>query len=95
MEHLPPRSLVARDHPLTPDDPGYVASRQAMGQTRSFAELVNLAAMTPSGALSSTDYCLAAPGAEYLVYQPESRAEFSVELKAGTYPCEWFAPANS
>ena len=70
MEHLPPRSFVARDHPLTPDDPGYVAARAAMGQTRRYAERMDLAAMAPSKDVASTGYCLAAPGKEYLVYLP-------------------------
>ena len=63
MEHLPPRSFVARDHPLTPDDPGYVAARTAIGQTRGYAERMDLAAMAPSKDLASTGFCLAAPGA--------------------------------
>jgi len=71
MEHLPPLSVVLNELPLTPDDPGYVASRRAMGQTRRLAERMNLAAMTPHPELASTRYCLANPGKEYLVYQPK------------------------
>ena len=80
MEHLPPLSAVLNDLPLTPDDPGYVASRRAMGQTRRLVERMNLAAMTPHPELASTRYCLANPGKEYLVYQPKDGEGFSVEV---------------
>jgi hypothetical protein len=90
MEHLPPLSMVQSDHPLTPDDPGYIASRKAMGQTRRFAERMNLALMAPRNESATTGYCLAHPGGEYLIYQPKSGESFSVELKSGIYRYEWF-----
>jgi hypothetical protein len=93
MEHLPPRSFIADDHPLTLDDPGYIASRTAMGQTRRYAERINLAAMRPSTAVASTEYCLADPGKEYLVYLPEG-GPVTVDLSAaqGEITVEWFNP---
>jgi hypothetical protein len=69
-------------------------ARKAMGDTRRYAERINLAAMAPHNELSSTRYCLASPGAEYLIYQPKSGEAFSVELKQGTYRYEWFNPAK-
>ncbi len=69
-------------------------ARQAMGDTRRFAERMNLAAMTPQPRLTSTHYCLAIAGAEYLVYQPEAGEWFSMELSPGTYRYEWFDPAK-
>jgi hypothetical protein len=69
-----------------------LSARQAMGDTRRYAEKMNLVAMTPQGNLSSTGYVLANPGAEYLVYQPGSGA-FTVTLGSGTYAVEWFNPA--
>ena len=39
-------------------------ARAAMGQTRRFAERMDLAAMMPSTETASTRYCLAAPGRE-------------------------------
>jgi hypothetical protein len=95
MEHLPPRSFVADDHPLSADDPGYAASRTAMGQTRRYAERMNLAAMTPSKDIASTTYCLASEGAEYLVYLP-SGGTVTVDLSAAKGDCavEWFDPAK-
>ena len=69
-------------------------ARKAMGDARRFAERMNLAAMVPHGELASTGYCLANPGAEYLIYQPKPGEAFSVELKQGKYRYEWFNPAK-
>jgi len=94
MEHLPPMSAVLKDLPFMPDDPGYVASRRAMGQTRQFAERMNLAAMLPSKDLASSTYCLADPGKEYLAYLP-SGGTVTVDLSAakGLFAVEWFDPS--
>jgi len=69
--------------------------RRAMGQTRSFAEKMNLVAMHPLGELASTGYCLAEPGREYLVYLPEG-GSVTVDLSAaaGALRAEWFDPAH-
>jgi hypothetical protein len=71
---------------------GLVAARQAMGHTRKYADNVNLAALIPKDSLSTTGYCLANPGSEYLVYQPAS-GPFTVDVVAGTYRYEWFNAA--
>ncbi len=63
--------------------------RRAMGHARSYAGRANLAATTPQGGLSSTGFCLAAPGSEYLVYQPGSGG-FTLDVQPGTYAFEWF-----
>ena len=78
------------------DDPVWVSLRRNMGYTRSYAERINLAAMTPRNDLCSTDYCLANPatsGAEYLVYLPDG-GDVSVDLTstAGEVQVEWFNP---
>ncbi len=67
--------------------------RRAMGQTRAYADKMNLAAMTPLDDLSSTKFCLADPGREYLLYQPGA-GKFTVDLKqaAGDFTVEWFDP---
>jgi hypothetical protein len=64
---------------------------RALGQTRRFAERINLTQMTPQNELSSTNYCLAAPGAEYLVYIPKGGSA-TVDLSAsmGDLEVEWF-----
>jgi hypothetical protein len=72
---------------------GWIANRAAMGHTRTYANKMNLAAMTPQNDLSTTGYCLASPGHEYLVYQAET-GQFAVSLNAGRYAFEWFNPAT-
>jgi hypothetical protein len=68
--------------------------RNAMGSTLTYANRMNLAAMTPQSSLSSTHYCLANPGVEYLVYQPQSGA-FTLNLVPGNYHYEWLNPATN
>lgn len=70
-------------------DSGWEPIRAALGRARRVADRVNLASMTPRNELASTGYCLANPGREYLVYQPEGGKEFSLELQEGTYEIEW------
>ena len=67
--------------------------RAAMGHALSYADRMNLAEMTPQNCQSSTSYCLAASGSEYLIYQPYI-GSFNVNLQAGTYNFEWFNPAT-
>jgi hypothetical protein len=69
-------------------------TRKTMGYTLTYAQKMNLAAMTPQNSLSSTAYCLAKSGSEYLVYQPSSNTSFTVNLVAGNYSFEWFNPAT-
>jgi hypothetical protein len=67
-----------------------------MGYMVDYGRRMNLAAMTPQGGLSSTGYCLASAGAEYLVYAP-SGGRFTVNLGAGagkTFIVEWLNPEN-
>lgn len=65
--------------------------RMAMGHTLRYAERMNLAASIPSKTLYSKKYCLANPGNEYLVFQPNS-SPFKLKIKAGDYEFEWFNP---
>lgn len=68
--------------------------RKNLGYACQYAQRMDLAATAPRGDLSSTDYCLAAPGKEYLVYQPSEDA-FQVLLEGGddaTFAVEWFDP---
>jgi hypothetical protein len=65
-------------------------ARNAMGDTRRFAERTNLITMQPRTDLSSTGFALADPGNEYLILQPsETAGPFSVALAAGQYAVEW------
>ena len=65
-----------------------------MGYALTYARKMKFAALVPRNDLASTSYCLADPGAEYLIYQPGSGEAFFVELKSGTYRYEWFDPAK-
>jgi hypothetical protein len=72
-------------------DPYWERLRAALGHVRSYAERLDLERATPRGSLSSTGYCLANPGVQYLVYQPGSGA-FSLTVAAQTWSYEWFDP---
>jgi hypothetical protein len=72
----------------------YAPIRDAMGMTWTYANRMNLVAMTPQPSLSSTHFCMANPGTEYLVYQPYSRS-FTVILVVGTYHFEWLNPVTN
>ena len=67
------------------------AIRRAMGHTRRYAQKLTLEKMTPQKRLASTRFCLADPGAEYLIYQPEA-GPFAVSLPRcrQAYAVEWF-----
>ena len=77
---------------LTPSPTWHDSARVAMGQTRQFSEKINLAEMSPHDELASTQYCLAKPGSEYVVFQPGGRGEFTVNLSdgKGSFSVEWF-----
>jgi len=79
----------------TPGDRQWEPVRVAMGRTRRLAERVNLAAMKPSYRIASTNYCLANPGREYLVYLPAG-GEVTIDLSAtkGELSVEWIDPAS-
>ena len=80
------------------NDPRWVSARANMGYILTYANRINLPAMTPRQDLCSTGYCLANPiatGAEYLVYLP-SGGSVNVNLTGtqGTLSVEWFNPAT-
>ena len=56
---------------------------------------MNLAAAAPHGELASTNFCLADPGREYLVYLPKG-GEVTVDLSAATgdLAVEWMDAAE-
>jgi hypothetical protein len=76
-------------------DPRWDPVRRNLGYTRRYADRMNLTEMTPREDLSSTKYCLANPGKEYLIYLPEG-GEAGVDLAGGrgTFDAEWFNPAT-
>jgi hypothetical protein len=76
----------------TRPDPYWETIRLAMGRARTYAQKMELGAATPRSDLSSTAYCLANPGHEYLVYNPGSARSFTLTLTKGAYAFEWFNP---
>ncbi len=66
-----------------------------LGYVRTYANKMNLATMTPSTTVSSTAYCLASAGHEYLVFAP-SGGTFTVNLSSamGGFSVEWFNPST-
>jgi len=61
-----------------------------MGYTLEWARRANMAGMVPSTTISSTGYCLANPGTEYIVYIPNGTS-FSMDLSpvSGAVTIEW------
>jgi hypothetical protein len=87
--HDPGRNEPAGGRP----DPYWDTIRSAMGHTHTYATRMDLAAMAPHEALASTEFCLADPGNDYLVYAPEG-GEVTVDLSAsaGPFHVEWMHP---
>lgn len=67
--------------------------RRAMGAARRLAQQCNLATMAPHNQLASTQYCLAHPGNEYLVYLPEGgQVELDLSAASGPLAVHWYDP---
>jgi len=80
---------------FTKESPVKDEIRKAMGHTLLYARRMDLAKMTPQNELASTAYCLAAPGSEYLVYQPAGgplTVTLPEQSKRGSV--EWFDVAK-
>lgn len=89
-----PEGSTADPHIGRRPDKYWDVLRDAMSSAATYANRINLAAMTPRPSLSSTRYCLANPGTEYLVYQPFA-GPFTVNLSAREYQYEWFNPSTN
>ena len=76
---------------LTASPTWHDSARTAMGQTRLLSERINLAQMEPRANLTSTRYCLAKPGSEYVVFQTGNAGQFNLNLKdaQGSFTVEW------
>lgn len=64
------------------EEPKWDSVRKAMGQTLTVAKRIDLARMIPRNDLASTEYCLANPGVEYLIYLPANSHWIEVRLKS-------------
>ncbi|HEY9228128.1 MAG TPA: DUF6298 domain-containing protein, partial [Gemmatimonadaceae bacterium] len=89
-----------RDTGWRPNSPQWVSLRANLGYIEDFAQRVNLAAMEPRSALSSTGYCLAyarTSDAEYLIYVPDGSKPVEVDLSGfrGQLSVEWFDPQTA
>lgn len=89
---IPGNPLHPVHNDFLPDGPS-ARTRAAMGATLAVSEKVDLAGFVPDSKLSSTGYCLANAGREYLVYLPDG-GEATVDLSAapGPFVVEWFHP---
>jgi len=90
-------SFLSGSNPIFMDDFGSESwkdtVRRAMGYTLMFASTINLVELVPSPHLSSTKFCLARQGQEYLTYLPEGGSvKVTLEDIPQTYAVEWFSP---
>ncbi len=85
LTHIPPLDIFPPDSVWSP-------LRVALGQTRAFAERMNLIAMTPHPELASSGFCLASDR-ERLIYLGEAGA-VTTDLSGmpGELTLEWFSP---
>lgn len=75
--------------------PDYEALRDNMGYMNDWAKRVDLKNMKPRADLSTTKFCLANPGKEYLVYYPHFTEKATINLSDvdGEVEIEWFIPS--
>jgi len=95
MDPMGPQPGNGAELPNPNDKPEFESIRRAMGHTLSHANRMDLMSMVPRNDLSSSRYCLADPGKEYLIYLPDG-GEVIVDLSAasGAFTVEWFNPKN-
>ena len=79
------------DHPEA-ESPEWENIRYNIGKSVEYAQKMDLANMKPRPDLSSTKFCLAKEGCEYIIYQ-QSKSEFTVSglEPAKRYNLEWYA----
>jgi hypothetical protein len=82
--------LIGGLDPANPDYAAFEPARWAMGDTRRFADRINLIDMEPRTDLSSAGYALADRGREYVVLVPTPQPTCSVTVEPGTYAVGWF-----
>ena len=81
------------DGKVLPSGDRWEPVRRSLGAALALSRRVDLAALTPGGTLSSTGYCLADPGREYVVFAPAG-GKFTVDLSGaeGRLNAEWMDP---
>jgi len=87
------------DHPFeNPDSEGtdWQRVRLNVGQATVYAQQMDLAKAIPCPDLASTRFCLANPGQQYVVYQPDEQAfEVSGLIAGQSYRLEWYDTERS
>lgn len=68
--------------------------RKNMGYTLAYAKRMNLVDMSPQPGLSSSGYCLAETGKEYLVYAEGGKVDVDLSHSSGQFAIEWFNPVT-
>lgn len=68
--------------------------RSSLGKTLQLAERLNLAAMIPCDKLASTKFCLANPGAEYVVFVPKTNVDVDLSDTYKLFQVEWIHPSE-
>jgi hypothetical protein len=71
-------------------DPKFDPIRRAIQDVLVYAKKMDLARMTPQSSLSTSGFCLANSGSEYLVFSKSN--SFTLRMVPGTYIFEWFNP---
>ncbi len=74
--------------------PQFEPVRRSMGYALRLARGLDLNRCKPMNDLSTTGYCLANPGQQYLIYQPDAKAKLEVKLRENQYIAEWFNPST-
>jgi hypothetical protein len=88
--YLDPSHDPGRNDPVgASPDPYWESLRRSMGQSRRYAEQMNLAAAVPRGELASTGFCLADPGNQYLVFIPKGEATVDLSMAKQPLKAEW------
>jgi len=73
--------------------PDYELLRKNMGYIRNYADKMDLMSMAPHNELCTSNYCLANPGYEYLIYFPQGgKATVNLTAVEGELDVEWFIP---
>ncbi len=80
---------------LDRDFPDYAALRDNMGYINNLAKRVDLKNMKPRADMTTTRFCLANPGKEYIVYYPHFTITATIDLSdvEGELEIEWFIPS--
>ena len=72
----------------------YVLGRKAMKLSAELAAKMDMSTMKPDSGITSTKFCLANPGQEYLLYVPKEKTELDLTGVKGRFRAEWTHPTE-